>query len=77
MAIINLLIRNLMILYIGAILRYGLNCIFKTGKSFQTILHGVEVKTKEDEILNINNEIINRIYGITGLIIIVIIIAVR
>ena len=74
MAIIDILCRNLIVLYLGASIRYVVNCMSKSKKSFRTILYGVTEKSKEDEISNINNEFVNRIYGIVGLIIIVIII---
>ena len=74
MAIIDILCKNLIVLYLGAFIRYVVNCMSKSKKSFQTILYGVTEKTKEDEISNINNEFVNRIYGIVGLTIIVIII---
>lgn len=74
MAIIDIFCRNLIVLYLGAFIRYVVNCMLKSKESFQTILHGVTEKSKEDEISNINNEFVNRIYGIVGLIIIVVII---
>ena len=74
MAIIDILCRNLIVLYLGTSIRYVVNCMSKSKKSFRTILYGVTEKCKEDEISNINNEFVNRIYGIVGLIIIVIII---
>ena len=74
MVIIDILCRNLIVLYLGAFIRYVVNCMLKSKKSFQAILYGVPEKSKEDEISNINNEFVNRIYGIVGLIIIVIII---
>ena len=74
MAIIDILCRNLLVLYLGAFIRYVVNRMLKSKKSFHTILYGVTEKSKEDEISNINNEFVNRIYGIVGLIIIVIII---
>ena len=74
MAIIDILCRNLLVLYLGAFIRYVVNCMLKSNKSFHTILYGVTENSKEYEISNINNEFVNRIYGIVGLIIIVIII---
>lgn len=58
---IELILRNLFILYIGACVRYLLLRIFKGEKKFSSILHGIPEKNKTDEKLNVENEFINRL----------------
>lgn len=76
MKIIELLVKNIIVLYFGAFIRYLLNCVLRRSpkKSFHYILHGIEEKSKEDEIYNYNNEFVNRVYGFAGLLVIVMII---
>lgn len=76
MAIIGLILRNIFVLYLGASVRYAIHRMFKSKKDFRTILHGIPVKNKTDEMLNFENEMINRLYGIAVLVILVIIIIV-
>jgi hypothetical protein len=62
-----------MLLYFGASTRYIFHRFMKRRpkESFHSILHGIEVKCKEDEIKSFDNEFVNRLYGIGGTVIIV------
>jgi len=73
---IEIIFRNLFILYLGTLLRFLFHRVIKRKKiSYHQILNGIEhEKTKEDEIFNIRNEFINRLYGLGFLLFVVVII---
>ena len=73
----ELLFRNRLILYLGVSLRYFLlRVIRRRNVDFQSLLHGKKCpKDKEDETFNISNEFTNRLYAITFIVLIVIVIA--
>ena len=76
---INFILKNLFILYLGASLRFLFHRFIKQNKqiTYYDILHGIEKeRTKEDEIFNAKNEFINRIYAYGFLLIVVIIIVI-
>lgn len=73
----ELLFRNRLILYLGVSLRYFLlRVIRRRNVNFHSLLHGIKCpKDKEDETFNISNEFTNRLYAITFIVLIVIVIA--
>ena len=72
----ELLLRNLLILYLGVSLRFLFYKIIKRRDvDFQRLLHGIKSpKNKNDEIFNYKNDFTNRLYAIIFIISIVIII---
>ena len=72
----ELLLRNLLILYLGVSLRFLFYKIIKRRDvDFQRLLHGIKCpKNKNDEIFNYKNDFSNRLYAIIFIISIVIII---
>lgn len=73
----DLLFKNRLILYLGVSLRFFLlRVIRRRNVDFQSLLHGKKCpKDKEDETFNISNEFTNRLYAITFIVLIVIVIA--
>jgi len=74
---IELIFRNLFILYLGAFIRFLFHRFIKNNKqiTFNFILNGIDKeKIKEDEIFNARNELMNRLYAFAFFIFIIIII---
>ena len=61
----ELLLRNLLILYLGVSLRFLFYKIIKRRDvDFQRLLHGIKCpKNKNDEIFNYKNDFTNRLYA--------------
>ena len=73
----ELLFRNRLILYLGVSLRYFLlRVIRRRNVDFHSLLYGIKCPNdKEEETFNISNEFTNRLYAITFIVLIVIVIA--
>jgi hypothetical protein len=69
------ILKNIFILQLGALLRFLFYYFVKRNKqvTYHSILNGKDKgKTKADEIFNIRNEFINRLYALGFLLIIVV-----
>ena len=72
---ITVILKNIFILQLGALLRFLFYYFVKRNKqvTYHSILNGKDKgKTKADEIFNIRNEFINRLYALGFLLIIVV-----
>lgn len=76
---LDLIFKNLLILYVGVGLRYLYYKLFKKNNyiKYSQLLYGIKnPKTKDEEIQNKKNEFINRLYSIFTLSLIVLVIAI-